>query len=192
METEEITGKLKQSLKHNRFVHTIGVAYTAAAMAMSHDPDIMDKAFRAGLLHDCGKFLDDKGNIDFCDRNNIELTDVEIETPGLIHAKIGEFLAAKEYEESDQAVLSAIRWHTTGRPDMSLLEKIVFIADYIEPNRDHDPEMGYIRQLAFKDIDKCLVIIYEHTLKHLNDTGKKQDPMTKEAYEYYKKYIAAG
>ena len=186
MDNDEITQKLRKTLKPCRFVHTLGVAYTAASLAMCYDPSLMHKAFKAGLLHDCGKYLNDKENIEFCEKNKIELTDIEKETPGLIHAKMGEFLARYEYDEDDEDILSAIRWHTTGRPKMSLLEKIVFISDYIEPNRDHDPDLPSIRQIAFKDIDKCLLKIYEHTIWHLNDTGKKQDPMTKESYEYYK------
>ena len=186
MDNDEITQKLNNTLKPRRFVHTLGVAYTAASLAMCYDPLIMDKAFRAGLLHDCGKYLSDKENITFCEKNKIELSDIEKETPGLIHAKMGEFLAKQEYDENDEDILSAIRWHTTGRPGMSLLEKIVFISDYIEPNRDHDPDLPSIRQMAFTDIDGCLLRIYEHTIWYLNDTGKKQDPMTKESYEFYK------
>ena len=160
MDNDEITLKLKNTLKPGRFVHTLGVAYTAASLAMRYDPSIMNKAFRAGLI--------------------------EKETPGLIHAKIGEFLAKRDYDEDDKDIISAVRWHTTGRPGMSLLEKIVFISDYIEPNRNHDPDLPNIRQMAFSDIDRCLVRIYEHTLSHLCDTGKKQDPMTKESYEFYR------
>ena len=186
MDNDEITLKLKNTLKTRRFVHTLGVAYTAASLAMRYDPSIMNKAFRAGLLHDCGKYLNDKENIEFCEKNKIELTDIEKETPGLIHAKIGEFLAKRDYDEDDKDIISAVRWHTTGRPGMSLLEKIVFISDYIEPNRNHDPDLANIRQMAFSDIDRCLVRIYEHTLSHLCDTGKKQDPMTKESYEFYR------
>ena len=127
MDNDEITLKLKNTLKPGRFVHTLGVAYTAASLAMRYDPSIMNKAFRAGLLHDCGKYLNDKENIEFCEKNKIGLTDIEKETPGLIHAKIGEFLAKRDYDEDDKDIISAVRWHTTGRPGMSLLEKIVFI-----------------------------------------------------------------
>lgn len=186
MDIDEITQKLKKTLKSGRFVHTMGVAYTAASLAMCYDPSIMDKAFRAGLLHDCGKYLNDKENIEFCEKNKIELTDVEKETPGLIHAKMGEFLAKEEYDEDDKDVIAAVRWHTTGHPGMSLLEKIIFISDYIEPNRNHDSDLPNIRQMAFKDIDRCLVRVYEHTLTHLSDIGKKQDPMTKESYMFYR------
>ena len=186
MDIAQIHQKLQNTLKPFRYAHTIGVAYTAASLAMCHEPGIMDKAFLAGLLHDCGKYLNDKENIDFCRKHGIKITEIETQTPGLIHAKIGEYLAKHEYCVDDIEILSAIRWHTTGRPDMTLLEKIVFISDYIEPARDHDPELPRIRQLAFTDMDACLRVIYEHTLSHLNNHGKKQDPMTKEAYEYYK------
>ena len=187
MNTDEIKKKLTGKLKHKRYEHTIGVAYTAAALAMRYDPALMDKALRAGLLHDCAKYMTDDEYLSFCKIHDIKLSQAELAEPGLIHAKAGVYIAANEYEETDTSVLEAIRWHTTGKPDMSLLEKIVFTADYIEPARDHLENLPDIRRLAFEDLDMCIVKIYEHTLSYINSSGKTLDEITTEAYTFYRK-----
>jgi len=185
MKITEIKEKLRSTLKSSRYEHTIGVAYTAASLAMCYDSSLVEKALIAGLLHDCGKFMSDKENFKYCKEHSIELSEYEIETPGLIHAKIGVDMAKRIYGETDKCILDAIRWHTTGRPDMSLLEKIIFTADYIEPARDHDPLLPKLREMAFKDLDRCIVNIYHNTLNYINGSGKKLDPMTTKAYEFY-------
>lgn len=185
MNYEEITEILSKKLKHRRFVHSMGVAYTAANLAMCHGYD-MNKAFLAGLLHDCAKYMSDEESIEYCQKHNIQLSKSEIEAPALIHAKAGKHMAQVKYEVEDSEVLDAIRWHTTGHSDMKLHEKILFVADYIEPNRDHDKDLPIIRALAYSDLDKCIALIYENTLLHIKTSNKKLDPTSKEAYEYYK------
>lgn len=185
MTNQDIYEKLQKKLKNKRFIHTIGVAYTAANLAYRYNED-SKLAFRAGLLHDCAKYMNDEEMLKFCKKNNIEISDVEKVNPGLLHAKAGEYIARNDYGESDEGVLSAIRWHTTGRVGMSLLEKIVFVADYIEPNRNMDVELELIRQTAYSDLDKCITIIYENTLKYIKGSNKHLDPTTTSAYEYYR------
>lgn len=185
MTNEEIIKELNKTLKNKRFIHSIGVAYTSANLAMCYKYD-MDKAFRAGLLHDCGKYMTDDDSYKFCVKNKIEVTKAEDNSRALLHAKIGEYLAKSKYNENDNEILSAIRWHTTGKAEMTIYEKIVFVADYIEPNRNHDPDLPYLRELAYKDINKCIVKIYENTINFINGSNKKMDPTTIEAYEYYK------
>lgn len=85
----------------------------------------------------------------------------------------------------DEDILNAITWHTTGRPAMSLLEKIIFVADYIEPSRRPIPELNLIRQLAFTDIDQAVIKILENTLKYLNEKGNPIDDMTQKTYDSY-------
>ena len=99
MDTDQIADKLRHTLKHRRFVHSIGVAYTAASLAMCHDPHLADKSFRAGLLHDCAKFMDTDATIDYCREHDIKLSEYEEATPSLIHAKTGVFIARHEYDE---------------------------------------------------------------------------------------------
>lgn len=167
-----------------RFEHTLGVEYTAAALAMCHGCDI-HSARVAGLLHDCAKCLSDERRLSICRKNNIPVHKLEKMNPFLLHAKVGAYLAEKRYHISDPDILNAIRSHTTGRPNMSPLEKIVFIADYIEPGRKSAPNLAEIRMLAFQNIDKALLKILEDTLNYLKGSAGDIDPMTEETWRYY-------
>ena len=91
----------------------------------------------------------------------------------------------EEYHVYDADIINAILNHTTGRPGMSLLEKIIFIADYIEPGRKNAPNLGEIRKLAFVDLDQCLVIVLKNILEYLETSDGEIDPMTRKTYEYY-------
>ena len=96
-------------------------------------------------------------------------------------------MAAEKYGIDDNDILNAIRYHTTGRPGMSLLEKIIFVADYIEPGRYTAKNLPLVRKMAFSDIDEALLKILYDTLVYLNSTGNTVDPMTQKTYEYYKR-----
>lgn len=182
----EIKKDLSKKLKKDRFEHTIGVMYTAAALAMRYGEDIQ-KALTAGLLHDCGKYCSAKEQIKLCRKKGISLTDSEIEMPALVHAKLGAYLAEHEYSINDSGILDAITYHTTGRPDMTMLEKIIYIADYIEPNRAEIPGLNEVRFLAFEDIDQAVCRSAGATTRYLQDGGKPVDPMTIRTYNFYKK-----
>jgi len=181
----KIKKQLSKTLDHKRYEHTLGVAYTAAAMAMCYGEDIK-KAELAGLLHDCAKCMDNEKRLHICEKHNIEISDAELRNPFLLHAKVGAYLAEKKYHVEDVDVLNAILYHTTGRPCMSLLEKIIYIADYIEPARDQAPNLEIIRKLAFQNLDNALIKILEDTLIHLKESEKEIDPMTQKTYDYYK------
>lgn len=185
MTKKDIYKSLKKELDAKRYEHTLGVAHTAACLAMKWNED-MDKAFLAGLLHDCAKGMSDKERLDYCKKQKIAVTEVEKANPSLLHAKAGADMANKIYGIEDESILDAIKWHTTGHPDMSLLEEIVFIADYIEPNRAHDPELITIRQEAFSDLHRATLHVYKNTLEYLSNSTKQLDPTTKESYMYYK------
>ncbi|SCY67699.1 bis(5'-nucleosyl)-tetraphosphatase (symmetrical) YqeK [Butyrivibrio sp. INlla14] len=191
MRTLEISQKLRkelqETLKPDRFDHTLGVAYTAAALAFAHGADA-EKALIAGMLHDCAKCMSHDEQIKICEKNNIEISDVEKRNHSLLHAKVGMYLARTKYDVYDTEILNAIRWHTTGREDMSLLEKIVYIADFIEPNRKPLEGMDIIRKEAFTDIDRCLSHILHDSVIYLDTIGKEVDEATNNAYQYYKKY----
>jgi predicted HD superfamily hydrolase involved in NAD metabolism len=94
-----------------------------------------------------------------------------------------------EYGIKEPDVINAILNHTTGRPEMSTLEKIIFIADYIEPNRKQAPNLAEIRKLAFIDLDKALLRVLEDTLAYLEEDGGELDPMTKKTYDYYCRHV---
>ncbi len=186
-EIKKIRKKVKKSLGKNRFQHTMGVAYTAECLAMAYGMD-MEQAFLAGLLHDCAKCVSNEEKLTLCKKHGIVLSDVEIRNPYLIHAKLGAFLAKTEYGVTDPEILHAIEVHTTGTPHMSELDKVIFIADYIEPNRDEADNLKEIRQKAFTDLDDALLQILSDTLKYLGKTDREIDPSTEETYTYYRDY----
>lgn len=180
--------KLERELDSDRYKHTLGVMYTAGALAMRYGADL-NKALMAGLLHDCAKCLSHHKKLKICNKHKIAVNDVEKANPGLLHAKVGAYLAKNKYGVNDEAVISAITWHTTGKPDMSLLDKIVYIADFIEPNRFELPNMQEIRTLAFQDIDECLYRILYDSLEYFDKKNVSIDSMTEQTYEYYKNQL---
>ena len=145
---------LEQELNYKRFVHTLAVAGTAASLAMCYGADI-EKAEIAGLLHDCAKCLDVRKMQRLCEKAGLEISPYERSSGSLLHSKAGSVLAAEKYGVTDPDLLNAIRYHTTGRPGMSLLEKIIFVADYIEPGRFSAKNLPLVRKMAFADIDRC-------------------------------------
>lgn len=181
----KIKKQLVKAMDSKRYEHTLGVAYTCAALAMRYGEDIQ-KAQLAGLLHDCAKCMDNEKKLHICKKHNIEITSAEYNNPFLLHAKVGGYLARTKYEIEDEDILNAIVYHTTGRPKMSLLEKIVYVADYIEPGRDHASNLNDVRRLCFQNLDQGLLQILEDTLVHLKESKKEIDPMTRETYDYYR------
>lgn len=175
---------MEKTLDEKRFEHTLGVAYTAAALAMCHGEDIHNAEI-AGLLHDCAKCIDSARKISICEKHNIPITEIEYRNPFLLHAKVGSFIAMNKYRISDKDIINAILNHTTGRPGMSVLEKIVFIADYIEPNRKQAPNLSAIRKLAFLDLDQALLRVLEDTLRYLRSIQSDIDPITEKTWQYY-------
>ena len=189
---KKIKKYLKKHLTKDRYHHTLGVAYTAVAMAMKYNPDtsnadFIKRAETAGLLHDCAKCMNNDKKIKICDEHNISCSPFEKQHPYLLHGKIGAYIAKSRFDIYDEDILNAITWHPTGRPNMSLLEKIIFIADYIEPSRKPVPELDLIRKLAFEDIDTALIKILSNTLKYLEEKNADIDTMTKMTYDSYVK-----
>ena len=181
---KKIKKKLKNELDESRYEHTIGVMDTAACLAMRYGADLT-QALVAGLLHDCAKCIPNDKKLKLCRKNGIEVTPFEEKAPFLLHAKLGAWMAEHEYHVSDPAILSAIACHTTGKPDMSLLDKIVFIADYIEPGRNKAPGLPEIRRLSFTDIDQALIRILSDTLDYLASSNNPIDPATQNVLDYY-------
>ena len=129
MKTEDrrkIRKAMDKELNEKRYEHTLSVAYTAASLAMVHGED-PDDAFLAGMLHDCAKNLSAGKLVEICKKNNLSVSKIEEKNPkALLHAKAGSYLAKKKYGISQENILRAIRYHTTGRPGMSTLEKIIY------------------------------------------------------------------
>ena len=180
----EIIRRLEKELKYKRFVHTLFVAGTAASLAMRWGSD-PGQAEMAGLLHDCAKSLTLQEMRKLCEQEGVAISSYEEKSAALLHSKAGSILAKSSYGCTDEEILQAIRSHTTGRPGMSLLEKIIFVADYIEPGRYEAPGLPQIRPMAFEDLDRAVLRILSDTLEHLNAMKAEIDPMTQETYDYY-------
>ena len=177
--------KLAKYLDENRYEHTLGVMFTCASLAMVHGYDLKN-AQVAGLLHDSAKCIPNKKKLKICAEHHIPVSDFEKEHPFLLHAKLGAYIAKAKYNVTDKEILSAITYHTTGKPDMTMLEKIVYIADYIEPMRYKASRLAEIRKLAFEDLDECMYEILKDTLEYLEENPKEIDSTTRDAYVYYK------
>lgn len=186
MDWKKLRKEMEKVQTEKRYEHTLSVAYTAASLAMVHGENI-DSAQLAGMLHDCAKCIDGEKLISICKKNQLEMTEIEMKNPSaLLHAKVGSFYAKEKYGVDDADILNAIMYHTTGRPNMSRLEKILYIADYMEPGRKHAANLTQIRKMAYQDLDKTLLKILEDTLAYLQATDGQIDEMTLKTYHYYK------
>ncbi len=186
----EIGSRIRKQLPKKRFWHSVGVAYTAADMALVFG-ESAQKALTAGLLHDCAKYLSDAEILSECRHHNIPVTPIEQEQSFLLHAKLGAYYAKKEYGIEEEEILSAITWHTTGRPAMTVLEQIIYLADYIEPLRTQptNPPLDEIRRMCFTDLDRAVYLVAENTMRYLHSEGTPMDPMTERTYLYYNNRI---
>lgn len=180
--------KLKKYMDDARFQHTLGVMYTASSLAMCHGEDI-ERAQVAGLLHDSAKCIPNPKKLKLCEQHGILVSDAEEKSPYLLHAKLGAYIAWAKYDIRDEEILSAIRCHTTGKPAMTLLEKIIFISDYIEPSRSKAQNLTEIRRLAFWDLDRAVYITMRDTLRYLEREKASLDKQTVVAYNYYREII---
>lgn len=183
-----IRKELKGKLPSNRYEHSLSVSYTAIALAMHYQCDL-EQAELAGLLHDCARQYDNQTIYENCLHSNLTVTPDEEANKILLHAKYGSYMAAHQYGISDPEILTAIQYHTTGHPNMSLLEKIIYIADYIEPRRYKAANLEHLRQLAFLDLDRALYEIMTEVLHYLESTNAVIDQQTRAAWEYYRDQI---
>ena len=188
MTREKIIDRLKNKISDKRLEHSFGVEYTAACLAMVHNTDV-EKARIAGLLHDCAKGIPTREKLEKAKKYGLPVNRFEEKNPDILHGKLGAYYARCKYGIEDADILNAITYHTTGRPGMSELEKIIFIADYIEPNRRPLPNIDVIRRTAFSDIDECLLMILRGTLDYLENTSAEIDIMTEKTYRYYMEEI---
>lgn len=187
---ELIKKQLKKHIDIKRYNHTLGVEKTAITLAKTHNIDI-GKVTVAALLHDCAKNISNNKKIDLCKKYNIKLRCEEKKNPDLVHAKVGSVIAQNIYNINDYDIINAIAYHTTGRPNMSELEKVIYISDYIEPGRTKANNLDSIRKLAKKDLDTALLAILQDTIAYLESKNKIIDPLTIEAYKYYKSHKKA-
>ncbi len=166
-------------VKAKRLPHIRGTEETAAKMALRWGAD-EESARKAAILHDCTKYFDLAQQLSTCEKYGILLDDMEKSTLPLLHAKSGAGIARCVYGMSEE-ISEAIRWHTTGRGDMTLLEKILYIADYAEPNRQY-PWAEELRALIYTDLDAAVKRGLEITIAHNQQTGHPLHPKTLEAW----------
>lgn len=181
----KIKADLKNILNKHRYEHTLGVAETAKKMAEAFNVN-PNTAYLAGILHDCAKYYSDSQLLKCCNDNNILVTDYEEKAPYLLHGKVGAFIAKTKYGIVDENVLNAVIWHTTGKENMSDLEKIIFCADYIEPGRIVQPNLEYLRSISLQNLDLLTYSILKDTLDYLKSKNQIIDSYTQKAFDYYK------
>ena len=170
-------------LSPKRIPHVQGSEWEAARLAQRWGESEEDAA-EAGILHDITKKLVLSEQLILSEKYGIINDTYETANVKLLHAKTGAALARDLFNISDR-VYSAIRWHTTGKPDMTLLEKIIYMADYIEPNRDF-PGVDKLRKLAYEDLDAAMVLGLKMSLEDIRSYGAEPYEVTVSAYEWYK------
>ncbi len=183
---EVISLRLGHLLGEHRHAHSVAVSEVARDLAVIYNYD-EEKAALAGILHDCAKHLSNEELVEECRKNHFHISEEELKVPSLLHGKVGSIYAGKIYGVEDEDVLNAICYHTTGRPAMSLLEKIIFTADYIEPNRKKLNDINKVRIAAYNELDKAVFMILDNTLQYLKETGTLIEKSTEDAFQYYYK-----
>ena len=188
MKREKMEYKLKKELDKQRFEHTLGVEETARKMARVFGED-EEKAALAGLLHDCAKCMPLAQMLKAAKHEDVD--DVMKESKALMHAVAGRCVAASVYNVRDEAVLSAIRWHTTGCANMTPLDKIIYLADMIEPNRKPFDGLQQLRELRMTDLDAAMHSALRMSLEYVRKQGKTLHPDTLAALKTYEPQLNA-
>ena len=167
---ENIKIDLRNALSEKRYLHSIGTMKSAQELAKYYGLNA-EKAGLAGLLHDIAKEMPDQEKIQYVKEHNIEMDRFEEKNIGLLHAKIAANIAKEKYH-FDKDIQQAIEYHTTGNPNMNLFDKIIFVADKIEETRSY-PDLNYVRELAHKNINECVIYIIEFAVKKTIERGEE-------------------
>jgi len=170
---------LKQTLKPNRYIHSVNTMKVAISLAEYYGEN-KDIAAVSGLLHDCAKDFNDDETKKYCSSNGIELNEIEQKQVYLMHGVVGAIIAKEKYGVQDEIILDAIKYHTTGYSKMNMMDKIIFLADYIEPGRTHC-EVDSARELAYDDINKALICAFDNVIKYVIMQKRLIHPFTIEA-----------
>lgn len=178
---EELEAEVVSLLNPNRVAHVLGCRDCAVELARLYGENEVDAA-RAGLLHDITKAIDGPLQLTLCDEYGIVLDTFSRAFPKTLHALTGSLVAGRIFGENEK-VVSAICHHTTGRADMTMLEKIIYIADYVERNRDF-PGVEQMRAMAYTDLDKAVLMGLESAVAHVKRQGQGLAPATLEAVEF--------
>ncbi len=176
-------------IRNKRVAHVMGVEEEAVRLAKfwGADPEL---ARHAGILHDCTKYLELDEQLALCEKYGMELDDLEQKMVKLLHSKTGACIAKYVFGEPEE-VYQAILWHTTGKADMTLLDKILYMADYIEPNRDFEG-VEELRRLAYSDLDRAMLLGVEETIREMTQRGVPIHSNTLAARDSLKEAIKRG
>jgi predicted HD superfamily hydrolase involved in NAD metabolism len=176
MSIDEIKDILGRMLTRKRYEHSLKVMEAAVMLAEKYGEDA-EKAALAGLVHDCAKDLKAGEVFELCEKYNITVDKIMRNQPELLHGQVGSFIARDLFGIDCPRILAAISSHTMGKPGMDRLGCIIFIADYIEENRDY-PGVGDIRAAAGESLEKAIVAGIDNSIRHVLDSGRMLHPQT--------------
>ena len=176
--------KIRPLLSEKRYRHSVNVAYEAVVLAERVGADVQ-KAAEAGILHDCMKDTPPLEQLAMVQRAGMHLTELELGAKKLYHAVSGTAYLKEVLHITDPEILNAVRYHTSGRPAMSTLEKLIFLSDMLEPGRDF-PKVDKLRAYFAKDLNECMFRALDHQIKYLRKGKGEIYPLSFRAYEYYK------
>ena len=184
MTVEEMRDKLQRRLKKSRFIHSIGVANTAVKLAKKFSVDT-EKAYIAGLLHDCAREFENAELPEQAEKRGIKIGEIEKAVPLLLHAYIGSKMITEIYEVNDAEISQAIYRHTVGAKNMSDLDKIIYFADMIEPNRNY-PGVDKLRNLAetSNNLDEIILTALNESIIFVTRKNSLLHPDTIEARNF--------
>lgn len=181
-ELQKIYDYIKDNLKENRYSHTLGVVKTSKELAILNKEDA-NKAEIAALIHDVAKFIPFEEQIDILRSNGYELDEITLKSPQVLHGFVGAIIGKEKFGIEDEDILNAVKYHTLAKGNMTTLEKIVYIADYIEPNRDF-PGVEELRKITKDDLDKGVLKGLENTILFVIKQGNLIHPLTVEARNF--------
>ena len=173
MEIEKIKNDVKNMLSKERYTHTLGVEKRALELAKIYEVN-EEAAQIAAILHDMAKELTKQEKLNYAKENQLEVDEIEKSSPGLLHAKIAADMAKKKYHIAEE-IQSAITYHTTGRQNMSMLDKIIFVADATEENREY-ADLEEIRELSEKNLNEAIITIINFNIQENIEKGKLLHP----------------
>ena len=176
----EIEKYLKSKLTPDRYTHVLSVRELALDLAKKYSADLRKVNF-AALLHDCAKWMRTSEQYEAAANYEIQLDEVERHNPSLLHALIGVEFAVSHFDVDNPEILNAIRIHTTGSGKMTLIDKILYVADFAEPKRNR-PEGHSVRELAYQDLNKAVLEVSRRKIEHLLAKGVLIHPYTIDAY----------
>lgn len=188
--TDEIKEYAEKVLTRKRFAHTVSVADEAKRLALIWREDA-EKAYIAGLAHDIAKEISGNEAVAMLAEFGYTPDETERLNTALLHGPLAAYMAEAKFGIKDRDILNAIRFHTTGRPDMSVLEKIIFVADFAEPLRPY-PQAAEIRSLAEENLDKAVLTQADYVIKFIIDGGRVLHTDTVDTRNYYLMEIKRG